>query len=137
MESVTPTHYKGRFICMTPPRSASTTTSLRSPVIKAANCHVTWAQAQDMCTADGYSRLCRRDELCAGGRHGSIAVGIKWPSDNWTPVADATNEWVQTGTSYWPLCDKHSEIAGGVHGHPAWGTSTHCHAFRTQVCCAP
>jgi len=67
--------------------------------------------------------LCRFTDICPNGP-GSDPVGGKRGGDMWIPIADAgTNMWLQIGGGGWPVCTRHTEIAGGVHGRPGWGTN--------------
>eukprot|EP01050_Picozoa_sp_SAG11_P023717 SAG11_NODE_4846_length_1748_cov_1.875682_2_plen_169_part_00 len=63
-------------------------------------------------------------------------------TDMWSPTSDRENMWVQVGV--WSgesdpttTCLGHHEIAGGVHGDPAWGTDEFRHSFMRWVLCCP
>ena len=54
----------------------------------------------------------------------SPPLGGTKSGDMWSPVSDRDNQWVQVGV--WggdpaTTCLGHHEIAGGIHGDPAWG----------------
>ena len=103
----------------------------------------TWNAAQSQCTADGKT-LCTPEEVCPNGRNAyDMVVGGKDTGDKWVPVAAgavvSSNDWLQVGDRQvghnWPSCQLHTEIGGGAHGKPSWGTGQGAHGFRSRAPC--
>lgn len=98
----------------------------------------TYSQMEQYC-ADTGRRICTRAEICPNGHHpGAVPDGGKASGDSWVPVSDEVDQWVQTGDAYWPSCQLHTEIAGGVLPKPEWsskGGEKHAHGFRHDLCC--
>jgi len=94
-------------------------------------------QAVQYCEAKD-ARLCTRAEICPNGHSGEEMPdgGFSATSDSWVPTSDSENSWVQTGKTGWPPCLLHTEINGGKHGKPSWGTQNGNHGFRHDVCCS-
>jgi hypothetical protein len=94
----------------------------------------TWGAGVDFCIAQG-KELCPYEVICPEGG-GSPPVGGTKSGDKWSPMSDGANRWVQVGV--WNgdatnTCLGHHEIAGGVHGDPAWGLDSNRHGFMTWV----
>jgi len=97
----------------------------------------THQQAVDFCAAQSM-KLCSRSQYCPVSHTGGDAVhGGNMGGDQWAPVSDSVNDWVQVGGETWPTCILHSEADGGSHGKPAWGVLTNPIPQRGFVqCCA-
>ena len=95
-----------------------------------------YAGAMAFCNARG-RRLCNRAEYCPNGFTGGQAVygGGKKDGDQWAPVNDTVNNWVNVGDATWPSCQLHTEIAGGSAGIPSWSSSTSAASHRNHVLC--
>ncbi|MCX6104228.1 MAG: hypothetical protein NTY08_00125, partial [Proteobacteria bacterium] len=96
----------------------------------------TYAVAVATCTGRG-KKLCTRAQYCPYGNAGWELPwgGSRGASDQWAPVSEPVNDWVQVGVSTWPTCQLHSEVAGQIYGLPGWGTSAASNAFRTSIMC--
>ncbi|XP_028412026.1 uncharacterized protein LOC114534753 [Dendronephthya gigantea] len=77
---------------------------------------LSYQQAQTKCRNKG-KNLCSSKDLCSDGK---TPYGGPIAGDNWVPVSDSFNEWLQLGKSPHPPCRLHSSI--GVK--PAWGLKT-------------
>jgi hypothetical protein len=44
-----------------------------------------------------------------------------------------SNDWMQLGDAHWPFGKLHTEIAGGIHGKPNWGTLHKNYPFKKNV----
>ena len=98
----------------------------------------TWGAGVDFCNAQNME-LCPYEIYCPDGPANPPLGGTK-PGDMWSPMSDGTNRWVQVGV--WAgnagnTCLGHHEIAGGVHGDPAWGMDGSRHGFMTYILCCP
>jgi len=78
--------------------------------------------------------LCRRNQICAGGKRGNVSGGKK-NGDSWIATSDSGNSWLQVGNGHWPACQLHTEIANGRHGKPSWGDSARWRSFRYNFAC--
>ena len=54
---------------------------------------MTYQQATSNCRSDG-KELCSAKTIC---KDGTKPYGGLIPGDNWVPVADSSNEWLQVG----------------------------------------
>ena len=84
----------------------------------------TYDKAVKFCKQHGVG-VCWRDQYCTGGKGGQLLSGAGSMSsgDNWAPVADNYNSWIQTGDGgQWghDQCWTHTELG---FGRPKWGTS--------------
>eukprot|EP01043_Picozoa_sp_COSAG02_P057026 COSAG02_NODE_6857_length_3324_cov_17.657674_2_plen_808_part_01 len=99
---------------------------------------VTWGKGVDYCFLQGME-LCRYASYCPDGS-GQPPVGGTKIGDEWAPVSDQPNRWVQVGS--WGgdeshTCVTHDELQGGVHGDPGWGIDPVGHGFMGWVQCCP
>jgi hypothetical protein len=83
--------------------------------------------------------MCPYKTYCPEGG-GSPPIGGTKPGDMWSPMSDGPNRWVQVGM--WSgqasnTCLGHHQIAGGVHGDPAWGQDGSRHGFMKYILCCP
>eukprot|EP01050_Picozoa_sp_SAG11_P010571 SAG11_NODE_1065_length_5989_cov_103.088285_4_plen_367_part_00 len=102
----------------------------------------TWGHAVDYCATQpgGAMELCPYAVYCPDGGGNPPLGGAAKDGDMWSPTSDRANMWVQVGV--WSgdpttTCLGHHEIAGGVHGDPAWGTDENRHSFMRWVLCCP
>ncbi|CAB9515004.1 Cupin superfamily protein [Seminavis robusta] len=77
-----------------------------------------YAQAQDFCLARGET-LASISDICPPGSSGEPYFGIQ-SGDQWTPVSDYDNAWLQVGVHSGGVCKTHKEVASGAD--PSWGT---------------
>lgn len=93
-----------------------------------------WEDSQAVCTSRGKG-LCRFTDICPNGASGDPIMG-KLQGDIWIPLGgESSNTWLQVGDTTWPDCQRHTEIAGGVHGYPAWGTQRLNGAYHGPIYC--
>lgn len=98
----------------------------------------TWGKGVDWCFLQGLE-LCKYDSYCPNGDGAPPTDGTK-AGDEWAPIADQPNRWVQVGT--WSgdvshTCMTHDEVAGGIHGDPGWGVDPVSHGFMGWLMCCP
>ena len=98
----------------------------------------TWGSGITFCDNQGME-LCPYAIYCPDGGASSPVGGTKG-GDMWAPVSDRSNQWVQVGV--WggdatTTCLGHHEIAGGIHGDPAWGQDGSRHGFMKHILCCP
>jgi len=94
---------------------------------------LSYAQSKAKCESHG-NHLCSRATLCPDGHTGGEKPVGGRLSGKWAPVSDSDNAWVSLG-GQWPSCQLHTEIAGGAHGKPGWGTTSNYHGHRTKLPC--
>jgi len=93
-----------------------------------------WDGANAACQAKKKG-LCRFTDFCPDGPGSTPSIGAKG-GDVWVPFADAgSNSWLQVGGGGWPLCNRHSDIANGIHGRPGWGLAAGGEAYRGDIFC--
>ena len=98
----------------------------------------TWGTAVDYCFAQGME-LCSYADYCPDGGGMPPRGGMK-RGDEWAPMADEPNRWVQVGLwggSGSNTCLGHDEVASGAHGDPGWGVDPSSHGFMGWVLCCP
>ena len=98
----------------------------------------TWGKGVDFCFLQDME-LCTFNSYCPSGGGAAPADGTK-AGDEWAPIADQPNRWVQVGT--WGgdashTCVTHDEMQGGAHGDPGWGVDPVSHGFMGWVMCCP
>lgn len=95
-----------------------------------------YAGAMAFCNARG-RRLCNRAEYCPNGFTGGEAVyaGGKKDGDQWAPVNDKVNNWLEVGDTNWPSCQLHTEINGAAYDVPSWSSASSAYSFRNHVLC--
>jgi len=107
----------------------------KTPVVSGSSKGVSWSGSQALCVSKG-KQLCSFSSLCkewAGG-HTVPVMGVQ-PGDVWVPIGgEGDNQWLQLGTR-WPVCHRHTEIAGGIHGRPGWGLNTDHSGHRGPIYC--
>jgi hypothetical protein len=98
----------------------------------------TYAGAVSICAGRG-KKLCTRAQYCP---YGSAGWELPWggsrgASDQWAPVSEPVNDWVQVGASFWPTCQLHSELQGQIYGMPGgWASDgATAHGFRNYIMC--
>uniref|UniRef100_A0A0G4GIV5 DUF7495 domain-containing protein n=1 Tax=Chromera velia CCMP2878 TaxID=1169474 RepID=A0A0G4GIV5_9ALVE len=95
-----------------------------------------WAGAASFCQSKGAS-LCSINDVCPGGAPTSLQPYPSNPfvsgEDQWAPVSDAVNEWIQIGVGgpYHPTCRLHIPH----FGPPAWGVDGVPQAHSAFVLC--
>jgi hypothetical protein len=98
----------------------------------------TWGKGADYCFIQGME-LCRYGSYCPDGG-GNPPVGGTKEGDEWAPMSDQPNRWVQVGS--WGgdeshTCITHDELQDGAHGDPGWGENPVSHGFMGWVLCCP
>ncbi|XP_039254750.2 uncharacterized protein LOC120331691 [Styela clava] len=80
----------------------------------------TWRSANDTCAINGKT-LCKSKDICSLGSRPFYGV---MQGDQWAPVLDEYNDWIQIGRGNVETCGRHNRI----HGPPQWGTlEKNCH----------
>jgi len=123
------------FYTMTPPVGAAplTGTSPAIPNLPNWNSGVTtWSDASQKCQAAG-KKLCSSKDVCPNGVGGAVAgsSGVDPATDQWSPVSDKTNEWIQIGNQSHPRCTLH----GPKFGEPVWGNNPAPASFKNKFAC--
>eukprot|EP00808_Paulinella_micropora_P011522 g25188.t1 len=81
-------------------------------VADTTNYNASWAE----CAEDDLM-LCSRSQLCQGARGSGLIEGIpQLAGEEWTPVSDAANEWVQVGDVAGDTCELYSEKIFRLNG---------------------
>jgi len=101
---------------------------------------MSWTDISTTCVANGME-LCNYLSICPDGPDHKPYNGEKWKTpfghtDVWTAVGgEGNNMWVQFGSAYWPICQRHTEIQNGAHGRPGWGLGGDRGAHHGPILC--
>ncbi|CAK8673613.1 unnamed protein product [Clavelina lepadiformis] len=94
---------------------------------------MTYDTARQHCI-DNQADLCLKSDICINNE--PILIGIQ-DGDQWTPVRDGYNDWVEIGNDNFPnqkgrVCYRHNEH----YSAPSWGiTAGSCPPWNTQKTC--
>ncbi|XP_039263608.2 uncharacterized protein LOC120339527 [Styela clava] len=94
---------------------------------------ITWESGKSFCHVLG-KRLCSSQELCVDKNGGKQLVVDVIPGDNWVPIIDKNNEWLEAGDYLKRSCLLHQRDFGSA---PSWGISAAAHAHKGFVFCCP
>lgn len=92
-------------------------------------------QGEKICIAAGFDRLCTYQEYCPDGPS-SFPAGGPQGDDEWAPIYEGDNSWVQVGKSggRHDACRMHESIHGGQP--PSWGlTASAPPQVGNLLCC--
>ncbi|XP_077970626.1 uncharacterized protein LOC120328336 isoform X2 [Styela clava] len=93
---------------------------------------LTWKYAKNICRNEA-KYLCTLKDICGLGRP---FYGVE-KGDQWTPVIEEYNEWVQIGQEKGQTCQRHNTL----NGPPEWGTlegncgNNACSFKKVVYCC--
>lgn len=91
---------------------------------------MTWSSGKTFCQSRK-KRMCYSRELCQPNGNGQAFRYDVLNGDNWVPVLDQENEWLEAGSSDGRTCFVHSEH----YGKPTWGTSQKAAQYKGYVYC--
>lgn len=95
---------------------------------------MTWLSGKTFCHSRG-KRLCSAAELCKPSGSSQEFRFDVIPGDNWVPISDSYNDWLEVGYYHGQTCWLHSKDRGNK---PGWGTTHEHQAYKGYVyCCEP
>eukprot|EP00798_Chlamydomonas_sp_ICE-L_P009474 gene9474-32464_t len=84
-----------------------------------------YAQAQAQCSSVSM-QLCRVDEICSNGVPRSL---FSTTGDQWMPVLDGVNEWVEINRND---NDRKCKLHSTLYGKPSWGTNSEYNTWKAK-----